>query len=747
MGLKPGGIAAPSAAPGGPTGHSQYNQTATQDLKSAIGIGGKSGAEQLAPGYGSSSLSYSSGTAGVPSPYTSTTSHQQSSFNSPAPGSAFSPIKPAAVTNGSSGGSKALPRARLPPPSKIPSSAVEMPGAGDSLSNLDVQFGGLDLQFGGSNNDSNSSNFDFNAAPGPGVSSTPPGPAKDSLDSKYVHSIQSSGKGEAPPLDSYKAPGQPSLAPGAVKDVNQSLSSALSAAGIKPSSSTDSVPGYGREGPTRPDSKSNPGYGVPGSAQRSPGPLITKAETLGYTSPAYSYQSTNQSQPKGNFPGYPSNQSYERQNSSGYSSTNGLSSSYGGGSGGGSSYNSGAPGNSSGYSGNNGSYSASQQGNNFNTGYGNAATTNYSPYTSNNSYSSKSGAPSSTSYIPTSATSTSLSQYSNSQDNSISTSTSKSSYDTATVSAPGYGTVPTTGLGLSASMVGGQSVSSASKMSVNTTSGKMVPGMPPGVASVLPAQYMIGANAAAAGFPAYLAAAGLGQAPAMYGYGGHQLEDLAALQRSTLAASLPQLPSTGYYDPSSQFGGAGAPSTLASRQDQQSSFGGDSNKFGGGVSDSTSSPVPTSVANAGQPTPFNALASTFAAAAPQQHPTLPPGYAYFYGGVGGMPGALQAYGQGVGGGVYPATHPGIPVPTAAGATNTSQFQNKPYGASSYGTSYDSLNLGQSNSGYGKNNYGSDNNQAKSGTSSSNAGLFQVTGTGAVPSGKLMASLGRDQRYW
>jgi len=747
--LKPGGLAGggASAAPGGPTQHSQYNQTATQDLKSAIGIGGKVGGEQLAPGYGSSSsMSYSSGTVpGVPSPYTSTASHQTSSFNSPAPGSAFSPIKPAAVTNGSGGSSKALPRARLPPPSKIPSSAVEMPG--DSLSNLDVQFGGMDLQFGGSNNDSNSSNFDFNAAPGPGVSSTPPGPPKDSLDSKYVHSIQSSGKQEAgPPLDSYKAPGQPSLAPGAVKDVNQSLSSALSAAGIKPSSSTDSVPGYGREGPSRPDSKSTaPGYGVPGSApQRSPGPLITKADTLGgYNSPAYSYQSNNQSAPgKGNnFTGYGpgSGQNYERQNSSGYSSTNGLSSSYGGGSGGGSSYNSGVPSNSSGYSANNGGYPGSQQGNNFNTGYGNAATTNYSPYTSNNSYSSKSGAPSSTSYIPTSTTA-SLSQYSNTQDNSTTSGSSKSSYDTATVSA-GYGTVPTTGLGLSgSSMVGGGTVSSSSKMSVNTTSGKMVPGMPPGVASVLPAQYMIGANAAA-GFPAYLAAAGLGQAPAMYGYGGHQLEDLAALQRSTLAASLPQLvgshgspgqgagqtnqpsnkgPSTGYYDPSSQFGGAGVPSTLASRGDPQSSFGGDNSKFGGGVSDSTSSPVPTSVANAGQPTPFNALASTFAAAAPQQHPTLPPGYAYFYGGVGGMPGALQAYGQGVGGGVYPATHPGIPVPTAAGATNTSQFQNKPY-ASSYGTSYDSLNIGQSNSGYGKNNYGSENNQAKSGSSSSNAG--------------------------
>ena len=72
----------------------------------------------------------------------------------------------------------------------------------------------------------------------------------------------------------------------------------------------------------------------------------------------------------------------------------------------------------------------------------------------------------------------------------------------------------------------------------------------------------------------------------------------------------------------------------------------------------------------------NISASTFTAA---QHPTLPPGYAYFYGGVGGMPG-LQ-YGGGVaGGGVYPPTHPGIPVPTAAGQTSTTQFQNKAYGS-------------------------------------------------------------------
>ena len=61
---------------------------------------------------------------------------------------------------------------------------------------------------------------------------------------------------------------------------------------------------------------------------------------------------------------------------------------------------------------------------------------------------------------------------------------SKSSYETATVSAGSAGS----GLGLS-------SVSSSSKMSVNSSSGnKLVPGMPPGVANVLPAQYMIGAN-------------------------------------------------------------------------------------------------------------------------------------------------------------------------------------------------------------------------------------------------------------
>ena len=173
---KPGGLTGSPAA-----ALSQYQQTATKDLKSAIG---------LAPGQGS--LSYSSQSAAT---------NSGSSFASAAPGSAFSPIKPAAVTNGSNSASKALPRARLPPPSKIPSSAVEMPG--DSLSNLDVQFGGLDLQFGGSNNDSNSSNFDFGAG-------TPPS-QKQELEKERFNSIAGGAPQQQqqdqvqPSIDSYKA--------------------------------------------------------------------------------------------------------------------------------------------------------------------------------------------------------------------------------------------------------------------------------------------------------------------------------------------------------------------------------------------------------------------------------------------------------------------------------------------------------------------------------------------------------------
>ena len=391
---------AASAAPGGPTAASlgpsltQYNQTATQDLKTAIGIGGPpSGVSKvgdLAPGY-SSALSFSSG-------------GNSNNFGSAAPGSAFSPIKPAAVTNGTSG-SKALPRARLPPPSKIPSSAVEMPG--ESLSNLDVQFGGLDLQFGANSEAASSSaGFDFTGGSGGSMGSAP----KD-LDSKY-NSIPVTSTDK--PLDSYSA-GGPNNGGSVVKDVNQSLNNALSAAGIKPSGGSSDSVGY--PVPQRQDSKPTSNF----STQRSPGPgpldrsskPAAVTETLGgYSGSGYQgyAPSSNKQQTsqygQSNPNNYNSN-TYDRQNSSsGYSSSNGLSSSsYGGGSG----FSSNASPSS-----NNSNYSVPNNSSSYNN-YNNIPATSYSSY-SNNSYSSKSN---------NASAYTSHSQFS-SNDPSTSTSTSSS---------------------------------------------------------------------------------------------------------------------------------------------------------------------------------------------------------------------------------------------------------------------------------------------------------------------------------
>ena len=96
-------VSGSTAAPGGPTSSlSPFNpQTATQDLKSAIGIGGssgggsgsgggKSGDQLSAPSYASSALSYSSG-SGVtaPTPYSAAAS--STAVSQGFAGSPFSP--------------------------------------------------------------------------------------------------------------------------------------------------------------------------------------------------------------------------------------------------------------------------------------------------------------------------------------------------------------------------------------------------------------------------------------------------------------------------------------------------------------------------------------------------------------------------------------------------------------------------------------------------------------------------------
>ena len=160
--------------------------------------------------------------------------------------------------------------------------------------------------------------------------------------------------------DSYKA--SSSLAPGSVKDVHQSLSSALSA-GIKPpvAGGTDSVPGYGRGGDSDsrssgPGSRSGEKYSL--APQRSPGPALISKPDLGYNSQSSNpYQSSGGQSSGAQSRGKP----YERWSSSSYSSTNGLSINYGVGSSSSSSYNNASQAGSC-YPSTNSGFNSSQQG-------------------------------------------------------------------------------------------------------------------------------------------------------------------------------------------------------------------------------------------------------------------------------------------------------------------------------------------------------------------------------------------------
>ena len=218
----------------------QFTQQATDSLKAAVGIGqpGQSSQPKASDlgSYGSYGPPSAAGTAVPNSGYGQT--------------SAFGSIKQTSNVNSTSNqnlnqqpqsGSN-YNRSRMPPPSKIPNSAVEMPG--DSLARLDVQFGGLDLQFGGGGSSANSdgvSSFEFNGnLPGNAVQ----GPSQSqstqqntNKEDKYLSgdkaknvsvnvSAVSSSSGVpsgANNIDAYGHPHAPSA-----KEVSKSLSNAMS---------------------------------------------------------------------------------------------------------------------------------------------------------------------------------------------------------------------------------------------------------------------------------------------------------------------------------------------------------------------------------------------------------------------------------------------------------------------------------------------------------------------------------------
>uniref|UniRef100_T1JFU6 UBA domain-containing protein n=1 Tax=Strigamia maritima TaxID=126957 RepID=T1JFU6_STRMM len=128
---------------------SQFNQQATETIKSAIGIS----SNQPSSFQGLQPFPSSSAKIGSSQSFISSSPSQSLKTSIAIPGmqsnaqTAVSRLPPS--SSGAGVASQSLPqrtkqqRARLPPPSKIPSSAVEMPD--DAIAQLDVQFGGVEF--------------------------------------------------------------------------------------------------------------------------------------------------------------------------------------------------------------------------------------------------------------------------------------------------------------------------------------------------------------------------------------------------------------------------------------------------------------------------------------------------------------------------------------------------------------------------------------------------------------------------
>lgn len=178
---------------GGSSSGSQFNQQQASDtLKAVVGIStqSSSGTKDSSP------YSYAQASA-----FTSINKggQNQSSQQQQRPGQQQQPKQPQQQVSGQAVGSRT---SRMPSSSKIP--AVEMPG--DSLGRLDVQFGGLDLQFGGGSGN---------------------GPSGD-LGAGFEFGDDKSAASVTKPVVSGSSDG---FAPPSAKEVNKSLSNALSGSG------------------------------------------------------------------------------------------------------------------------------------------------------------------------------------------------------------------------------------------------------------------------------------------------------------------------------------------------------------------------------------------------------------------------------------------------------------------------------------------------------------------------------------
>lgn len=712
---------------------SQLTQ-ATENLKSAVGIGTSSSAAASAVSYGTSSNSYpvtSSTAYQPPSPPTGFTSTSASFSTSNFVGSANSYSNQMQEQNMESSSvtsqcpTQTMPsrpktqRPRVPPPSKIPSSAVEMPGdaINSSIGFLDVQFGGL--EFG-----SETSSFETSSEQSKYPSNVS-GSVLDSIPSpRTTTNLDMSGSNQTSVLDAYSGSStqktnQPSIASALTQ--NQKLSGADTM--LSTSEHKVSQPSFSQNrssNTTGMDMDKNEvvlSYSTPNTAPYQSSYQSQKSTGTGYQQ-ASNYASSNYSstQVTSSTAVYPTNQSQMNYTSCGTGSSYGSqpaapssypSSSYSQASVAGVTYQTGPT-----------SYpSISQSANSFPSATPSYQSTGQSVYGS----STLGG---SAGY----ATSAGTGQYQNNYGGSVATTaqnhtklsstlntgTKEAQYDTTTTSSSNLSStnVTTANSGLSTNVNASPALGLvSSSQTVNTTSTKVtsstgksgvVPNIPPGVPPMLGThQYIMSQG----GLPYF-------QQP-VYSY-----EDLQLLQQR-----IPHM-ATGYYDMGFQ-----APTSLATGREgglASVAYSMSDGRFT--RADNNASPVPSTLSQ---------QSATQAHQQPMLNPTaLPPGYAYFYGG-GMMPGSFQ-YGT-------PAIYPMPPATNAHGSTSSTQYPKPGSYGSGYGSGYDGLAQNQD---YSKTGYvSSSQSQSKAGVGAS-AGTSgsSATDLSATMYGKSHVTLGKVNSY-
>ncbi|XP_071442069.1 protein lingerer isoform X6 [Hetaerina americana] len=741
---------------------SQLTQ-ATESLKSAVGLGSNStpvsnSTQSYGPVSSASTNNYpvtSSAAYHTPSPtaFTSTTDALSASFSTSSFGgsaaSYSSQMKVQATGPPAASQStvtQSLPartktqRPRVPPPSKIPSTAVEMPGdaINSSISFLDVQFGGL--EFG-----SETSSFDFSSDQSK-FSGAATGNSMDSVSNSGTSSAMdlnatSTSKSQSANLDGYSGSSQQSskehtqagISLGqnqkaqssstpyqnsqsqnsfpqsqsnsgyASQATNSSYSSSQASNSTPSYSSAQSVVGgnavsgsagvsssgnsSGSYASSQPSVSSSSSYQSSGS-QSVPAPTVSSSSVA--TSSAYQVAGSTASTPSappGPPSSFPSSMSQSASANSSYPSQSTYQSS------GQSGYASSSMGQSSGSSG----------------GYTSSAGQYQNSYGSSSVATSQSHSALHTTGTGGSKIGSSLNASSKEPQFEATTTTSSNLSSTipATTSSAlstNVNVSPALGLPTSSQTVNASN-SSSTKVSSSTGKAGGLPNIPPGVPPIMGTQYIMSQT----GLPYF---AGVQQPVFSY-------EELQLMQQR-----IPHM-QAGYYDLGYQ-----APTSLATgREGGLASVAYSVSDGRYARTDNNSSPVPSTLS---QQNPSQAHQQ------PMINPTaLPPGYAYFYGG-GMVPAGSFQYGT-------PAIYPMPTATNAHGATNNTQYPKPASYGSAYGSGYDGISQNQE---YGKTGYVSGNQSQSKGGVGGNSGTAgsSASDLGATMYGKSHVALGKVNSY-